>query len=357
MKCKWILQGRVTTGAQTASCFTQLDWVQEQCSEKLGFKPFPGTLNIEIGIDYFPVIAELQDADVIELVPEESGGCAGRVIPVSIGNIRGAIISPEGGANIHGENIIEVIAPVGLRESLHLNDGHIVTLFADRPGRVPLDAVIFDLDGTLLDSVRIYYRIICTVLNKLGFPDVTMDVMREATEDTEFDWQMVLPESVDIKQPGLMETIHSAVEELYRPMFEFESMPIPGMKGAVEGLAAAGIKLAIVTSTPREHVDFKLSQLKQNGTLSYFDVIVTANDTPRQKPAPDPMIECCRQLGVELETSVYIGDSMSDIQSGRSAGMKTIAVLSGFGDLNSLISEHPDAVIGSVAELNSIIGY
>ncbi|MEE8494921.1 MAG: HAD-IA family hydrolase, partial [Xanthomonadales bacterium] len=335
------------SGSKTAAHFTQLDWVQQQCREKLDFDPFPGTLNLDIDPDYFPLISELQRAPAIELIPQRSDGCAGKVIPLSIEGIRGAIIIPEDKVNIHGENIIEVMAPVGLRESLGLADGHLVTLFADRPGKAPLDAVIFDLDGTLLDSVGIYFQIVGSVLERLGFPQVSMDVIREAAEDGKFEWKNVLPKSADINQSGLLVKIQSMVEEVYRPMFEIEAKPFPGMKAVVDDLAAAGIKLGIVTSTPREQMDFKLKPLKQNGTLSHFEAIVSSCDVVRKKPAPDPMIECCRQLDVKLENSVYVGDSRSDIKSGRSAGMKTIAVLSGFDDLQALSKEYPDAVINS----------
>ena len=130
---------------------------------------------------------------------------------------------------------------------------------------------------------------------------------------------------------------------------------MPGLKTVVENLVAAGIKLGIVTSTSREQVGFKLKKLKQNNILGYFEAIVTSSDVARKKPVPDPMVECCRQLDVKLENSVCIGDSRSDIQSGRSAGMKTIAVLSGFDDLRALSREFPDAVIDSVAELGTLI--
>ena len=357
MKRKWILQGRVASGSQTAARFTQLDWVQKQCREKLGFAPFPGTLNLSIERDYFSVITAIEAADAIELIPEGNNGCAGKVLPVSIEGIRGAIVIPDRKVNTHNKNVVEVMAPVELRESLGLVDDHLITLFADRLGEAPLDAVIFDLDGTLLDSVGVYYKIVSTALRQLGFPQVSMAVMREAAKDGEFEWKMVLPKSVDMKRSGLLAQIQSVIGEVYGPMFELEAKPIPGMKGVVEGLVAAGIKLGIVTSTPRENVDFKLNQFKRNGTLSHFEAIVTSSDVPWKKPAPDPMIECCRQLNVKLGNSVYIGDSKSDIKSGKSAGMKTVAVLSGFDDLDTLCKELPDAVINSVAELKTIVDY
>jgi hypothetical protein len=202
------------------------------------------------------------------LIPLASDGCAAKVIPLSIEGIRGAIVVPEDKVNTHDQNIVEVMAAVGLRESLDLEDGHLVTLFVDRPGNVPLDAVIFDIDGTLLDSVGIYFEIVRTVLDRFGFPQVSMDVIREAVKDGGFEWARVLPESALVKQPGLRSQIQSVVEEVYRPLFEIEAKPMPGMKSVVENLVAAGIKLGIVTSTPGEHVGFKLKKLKQNDTLA-----------------------------------------------------------------------------------------
>ena len=355
MKCQWILQGRVVSGSREAAHFTRLDWVQQQCREKLDFAPFPGTLNLEIDPDFIPLLSELRGADAIELIPQASDGCAAKVIPLTIEGIRGAVVIPEDKVNTHGQNIVEVLAPVGLRGSLGLEDGHLLTLFADRPGNAPLDAAIFDIDGTLLDSVGVYFEIVRTVLNRFDFPQVPVDEIREAAKDGGFEWVRVLPESALLRQPGLRSRIQSVVEEVYRPLFEIEARPMPGLKTVVENLAAAGIKLGIVTSTSREQVGFKLKKLKQNNTLGYFEAIVTSSDVARKKPAPDPMVECCRQLDVKLENSVCIGDSRSDIQSGRSAGMKTIAVLSGFDDLRALSREFPDAVLDSVAELGTLI--
>ncbi len=355
MRRQWVLQGRVARGSKAAAHFTQLEWVQQQCKEKLDFAPFPGTLNIDIDQDYFSLLDEVHEADAIELIPLGSDGCAGKVLPLSIEGIKGAIVIPERKINIHGHNIVEVMAPVGLRESLDLVDGHRVTLFVDRPGNIFLDAVIFDLDGTLLDSIGVYFSIVKSTLERLDFPQVSMAVLREAVKDGGFEWGRVLPKSTDINKSGLLAHIQSVAGEVYRPMFENEAKPIPGMKDVVVDLVAAGIKLGIVTSTPRKNVAFKLEKLSQNGMLCHFMAIVTASDVVRKKPAPDPMIECCRQLGVKLENSVYVGDSRSDIKSGKSAGMKTIAVLSGFDDLRALSKEFPDAVINSVAELKMFI--
>ena len=119
------------SGSQTAAHFTQLDWVQKQCREKLGFAPFPGTLNLVIEKDYFSTLTDIEAADAIELIPEGNNGCAGKVFPVFIEGIRGAIVIPDRKVNVHNENVVEVMAPVGLRESLGLVDDQMVTLFVD----------------------------------------------------------------------------------------------------------------------------------------------------------------------------------------------------------------------------------
>ena len=137
MKGTWILQGRVVSGCKTAARFTQLDWVQKQCREKLGFAPFPGTLNLSIEEDCFPIFTEMQTADTPELIPEGNNGCVGKAFPVCIEGLRGAIVIPDPRVNIHDKNVVEVIAPVRLRESLGLVEDQMITLIVDRPGDPP----------------------------------------------------------------------------------------------------------------------------------------------------------------------------------------------------------------------------
>ncbi len=131
MSNKQVLKGRVVSGAKKAAFFTQLDWVLQQCLEKLGFKPFPGTLNIEILPESILDVESIQKEKGIELVPPDqihSGFCTAQVLPVSIGMANAAIIIPSEKVRIHGKNIIEVIAPMSLKDALNVNDGDIVTL-------------------------------------------------------------------------------------------------------------------------------------------------------------------------------------------------------------------------------------
>ena len=134
LKAHWQISGKVVTGAGKAAQFTQLDWVQEQCYTKLGFRPYPGTLNLEVVDKCLPVLNELRREDGICLDPPDLEYCTAKVLPLSIGTVPGAFIVPEASVNIHGRNIIEVLAPVKLKDALGLNEGATVTLEIMRPG-------------------------------------------------------------------------------------------------------------------------------------------------------------------------------------------------------------------------------
>jgi CTP-dependent riboflavin kinase len=117
------ITGKIISGAGEGAYFTQIDWVQQQCFEKLGFKPYPGTLNLEISQELLPVIESLDQKTAIELISPDPKFCNAMVFQASLGDISGAIILPEEKVRIHPKNIIEIIAPLNLKAALNLNDG------------------------------------------------------------------------------------------------------------------------------------------------------------------------------------------------------------------------------------------
>ena len=101
--------------------------------EKLGFKPFPGTLNIKISKDCLSTIEALQREGGIKLIPPDPQFCEAKVFPVSIGNVSGAIIIAAEDVQIYGKDVIEVLAPVKLKEVLSLRDGDRLALQIEPP--------------------------------------------------------------------------------------------------------------------------------------------------------------------------------------------------------------------------------
>ena len=138
-------------------------------------------------------------------------------------------------------------------------------------------------------------------------------------------------------------------------MFEKKVQLIPGAKETLEYISQKGIKIGLVTSTTRQGMGAKQDSLVNAGIEDLLEVVIAADDVPRKKPAADPLLECSRRLGIRAEDSVYVGDSRTDVQAGIAAGMKTVAVLTGFDLKDALIRENPDIIIDSIANLKGIL--
>ena len=123
-----VLRGIVVSGSGKAAFFTQLDWVREQCNQKLGFEPFPGTLNIEILPQSLADAESLRHRKGIELIPTDPNFCSAKVVAVSIDGVDAALIIPEEKVRIHGNDTLEVIAPVKLKTILEVDDGDTVEI-------------------------------------------------------------------------------------------------------------------------------------------------------------------------------------------------------------------------------------
>ena len=122
------ITGRIESGIQKGAFFTQLDWVQQQCHKKLGFKPYAGTLNLKIAENAVPMIKELLQKSGLELVSPDAHYCSGHLYPVSVMGVSGAILAPAEEVRAHGSNIIEIIAPISLKEALDVKDGDEIML-------------------------------------------------------------------------------------------------------------------------------------------------------------------------------------------------------------------------------------
>ena len=117
------ITGKIVSGAGEGAYFTQIGWVQQQCDEKLGFKPYPGTLNLEIPEKFLPAIEVLDQKKGIELISPDPQFCNAMVFQVSLQDIIGAMILPEEKVRVHPKNIIEIIAPLNIKASLNVKDG------------------------------------------------------------------------------------------------------------------------------------------------------------------------------------------------------------------------------------------
>lgn len=128
-----VIRGKVVGGVRKASYFTQLDWVQGQCLEKLGFRPYPGTLNLEVDEESLRVLEAMKEEDSVVLVPPSKDFCTAHTLPATMGSVEGAILMPEERVMVHGRTTVEIIAPLRLKDVFGLQEGDMLTV---RVGRV-----------------------------------------------------------------------------------------------------------------------------------------------------------------------------------------------------------------------------
>ena len=124
------IKGKIFSGLGQGMLFTQLDWVKQQCLDKLGFVPFPGTLNLKVE-EQLGVVEKLREAEGIALVPPTAEFCQAKCLPITIGVIRAAIVIPQAEHftnEIHPQDVLEIVAPVNIKETLSVQDGDELTL-------------------------------------------------------------------------------------------------------------------------------------------------------------------------------------------------------------------------------------
>jgi HAD superfamily hydrolase (TIGR01662 family) len=218
-----------------------------------------------------------------------------------------------------------------------------------------VDAVLFDLDGTILDSIGVYFQIIETVFDRLDLDMPAREKIREAAKTGEFKWGRVFPSSTQEVLDDRIKRTQEITAKIYPKLFGSNLKLIPRAKETLEIILQRGIKVGVVTSTPRKNLTHKLAALEDPGIKDLLEVFIAADDVHRKKPAPDPLLMGSQRLDISPSQCMYVGDSRTDIQAGKAAGMKTVGVLTGIDDLEALTCEKPDAVIDSIAALKDML--
>ena len=221
--------------------------------------------------------------------------------------------------------------------------------------KLKVAAVIFDLDGTLIDSIDIYFTIVENALKRLNLPAVSRNQILAAAESEEFKWELVLPQDVLDRKTEIIDEAWAVINEIAPQMFADNLELIQGAERIVENLSSSGLKIGLVTSTQRQYLETKMQPLKNAGVDTLFEAIITSDDVEKRKPAPDPLVTCAQQLDIKPGNCVYVGDTTTDIKAGKAAGMRTIGVLTGFDEYETLEKESPDAIVESVRYLLEVI--
>jgi phosphoglycolate phosphatase len=213
------------------------------------------------------------------------------------------------------------------------------------PARIK--GVVFDLDGTLIDSINCYLIAFNGALGLKGLPIITRtQLLRFLNQGFNFE-QMFNDLGIRADQ-GMVSEVRGYMHSIYLK----NETDIPLLPGAAELLAelkTCGGKLGVATGRTVAG-DVRWRELRRLGVNQYLDVVVTGADA-RPKPAPDTLIECVRQLGLQPAECVMVGDSTVDIVAARQAGMPSLAVTTGVASRENLLVEKPLFVFDDLIQL------
>lgn len=120
--------GVVQSGMGKGAFFTQIDWVVKQCEDKLGFRPFPGTLNVHICEEDLGKVDGFLSSTDGELVPDDPKFCSAQIKKVQVNDVAAALVLPSEDVRGHESRVVEIIASQSLKDLLGIDDGEMVTL-------------------------------------------------------------------------------------------------------------------------------------------------------------------------------------------------------------------------------------
>lgn len=205
--------------------------------------------------------------------------------------------------------------------------------------------IIFDIDGTLIDTRTFILESYIHVAKELGGVTYTQDQLPHYLTS------------------GTLQQTYSAFlphVELTDAMSEHEAFQkrnldlIAPYEGAQKLLKTLGKTHAIAALTNRRSTSAH-TNMKRMNIHEYFDLILTADDVVNHKPHPEGIIYSMNHLNAQPETTHMVGDSAADIEAGRAAGAKTVGVTHGFSNLLQMEDIAPDHIIHSLDELPSLV--
>ena len=209
--------------------------------------------------------------------------------------------------------------------------------------------VIFDLDGTLLDTIADLHSAVCHALRAHGLPERTPAETRDAVGN---GVRRLIARSVP---EGTADEVSDAVLATFRARYaehcEDETAPYPGIDALLDGLADAGVTCGIISNKPDPAVR-RLADRWFAGTVAE-----AWGERPgiARKPAPDAMLAMMGQMGVERDRVVYVGDSEVDLEFAAAADVECIACTWGYRDEDVLVAAGAETLARSPQELLELI--
>ncbi len=211
----------------------------------------------------------------------------------------------------------------------------------------PFDTVLFDLDGTLIDSIDL---IIDSYLHTFRTHGATELTREEILAGIGTPLRTIFAEFID--DAATMDTWIATYREYNLSHHDSRVAAYPGTVAMVRHIRSSGIRTGLVTSKNRHGAERGLSLVGLNDAI---DVIVGADDVEHPKPHPEPVLKALTLLDMPTSTCVFVGDSHHDVHCGRTAGVTTVGVTWGPFDRAHLELARPDHYCATPVELLELL--
>jgi phosphoglycolate phosphatase len=189
---------------------------------------------------------------------------------------------------------------------------------------MPLQAILFDLDGTLVDSATDITNAFNYAIKRCGAAPVSREEIEAMLGE---GLSRIMKKFEALKDMGMDVTdVRKHFREHYLANIAVYSRPYPGVEDTLERLK--DFRKAVVSNKLEV---FTQKTLRQLHLLSHFDLVLGGDSGPERKPSPQSIISALSKLGVPADQALMVGDTMYDIEAARGAGVKTVAVTYGYG--------------------------
>ena len=208
--------------------------------------------------------------------------------------------------------------------------------------------IIFDLDGTILNTIVDLADSMNYVLRQLGYPEHSVeDICNFVGNGVDRLVKLSLPEGASVEE---FDKCRSMFGEYYKQHSADKTCPYDGIPQLLAQLKESGCKLAVVSNKP----DFAVGPLCENYFSGMFDIAVGEREGIRRKPFPDSVNEVINKLGSEKDKTLYVGDSDVDVETAKNAGIDCVAVSWGFRG-RDFLEKHGARVIADTSD--ELAGY
>lgn len=209
---------------------------------------------------------------------------------------------------------------------------------------------MFDLDGTLVDTVPDIFVALNAALADLRLPPVSIEQTRGWVGNgaRTLCGRAIARDEQDTADPAQAGVLLERFLLRYAERVCHSSRVYSGARECLQWLHAQGCVLACVTNKPLEHARELLQALELQG---FFSLVLGGDSLPERKPDAMPLLECLRHFDVDAANALMVGDSMNDIAAARSAGIESICVTYGYNQGRDVHALGATRVIESLAEL------